>query len=338
MRLSIKYFADLVGDAKRRDLTVNAMAMDCNGKVVDPFGGKEDVKNKVLRHVSPAFADDPLRVLRVARFLARFGPEWTVAEETKGMCSLLSETGELDNLTNERVWKEMSRAMMERNPELFFEFLQEVGALEKVLPEVAQLAKAKENLKWHPEGNAFAHTMLVLKQAVVHNGDLELRLAALCHDLGKGTTPVELMELGKHHGHETRSVYLTRDMMKRLGQGGRLVKRLEKVSRFHMHMHKLETLNPKTFVKMFNEMDALRDPDVVRLLFDLGCCDSRGRLGAELEQPYAHHLMLFEAFEAFESVNFKSVFGDEVVKDGNKVKTRLDKARLDAVKEWKKGL
>ena len=250
-------------DLSRRDLTINAMAMEVfnDGKtrlvhVVDPFGGREDLKNKVLRHTSEAFQDDPVRVLRLARFRARFGADWTVAPETVALVSQMAKKGVLNELTAERVWKELSRAMMEPQPRLFFDTLMECDALHVLFPEVYRLKTALESRRWHPEGDAYEHTMLVLTQASQYDS-LEVRMAALVHDFGKGLTPRS--DLPKHYGHEVTGVNVVENFCNRLTVPSKMRDRLMKVTRFHMHMHKLDTLNPKTFVHMFMDMDAFRD-------------------------------------------------------------------------------
>ncbi len=322
-------------DLSRRDLTINAMAIeffdDAKTRImdiVDPFNGQEDMKNKVLRHTSDAFADDPVRVLRLARFRARFGPEWTVASETVALVSQMAKRGVLNELTAERVWKELSRALMEDHARLFFDTLLECDALHVLFPEVYRLKTALEARRWHPEGDAYEHTMLVLTQAVESNFDLETRLACLVHDFGKGLTPRD--QLPKHYGHEVTGVVVARDFCNRLTVPAKMRSRVMKTTRFHMHMHKLDTLNPKTWVHMFEDMDAFRDPEVVLLLWAVGVCDENGRLGSE-DDPTEHLMKVRWVFDCVRAVKFADVFPNGE-KNTTKIKEGMFKARVQAVK------
>jgi len=322
-------------DLARRDLTVNSMALDTSDTwkdtVVDPFGGQEDLRNKVLRHTSNAFAEDPVRVLRLARFRARLGPEWTVAPETVALVSQMAKKGVLKELTAERVWKEMSRALMEPHARLFFDTLLETDALHVVFPEVYKLKTALEARRWHPEGDAFEHTMLVLTAAVKFGYDLETRFAALVHDFGKGLTPRAV--LPKHYGHEFTGVAVAESFANRLTVPSKMRDRAMKTTRFHMHMHKLDTLNPKTFVKMFEEMGAFNDPAVVDLLVRVGEADDRGRLGSE-NADVAHLQKLKTLFDVAKAVSFADVFPKGET-NGNKIKEGMRRARVKAVAESK---
>ena len=322
-------------DLSRRDLTVNAMAIeifeDMKTRIVntiDPFNGQEDLKNKVLRHTSDAFAEDPVRVLRLARFRARFGPEWTVAPETVALVSSMAKKGVLNELTAERVWKELSRALMEDHARLFFDTLLECDALHVLFPEVYKLKTALEARRWHPEGDAYEHTMLVLTQAVESNFDLETRVACLVHDFGKGLTPRD--QLPKHYGHEVTGVAVAKDFCDRLTVPAKMRDRAMKTTRFHMHMHKLDTLNPKTWVKMFMEMDAFRDPEVVLLLWAVGVCDENGRLGSQ-DDDTSHLMKVRHVFDRVREVKFADVFPNGE-KNPAKIKDGMFKARVQAVK------
>lgn len=326
-------------DLSRRDLTINAMAIEFfnDGKtrvmeVVDPFNGQEDLKNKVLRHTSDAFVEDPVRVLRLARFRARFrarfGSDWTVAPETVALVSQMAKKGVLNELTAERVWKELSRALMEPHARLFFDTLLECDALHVLFPEVYRLKTALEARRWHPEGDAYEHTMLVLTQAVRFNFGLEARLACLVHDFGKGLTPRD--QLPKHYGHEVTGVAVARDFCNRLTVPAKMRDRVMKTTRYHMHMHKLDTLNPKTWVHMFEDMDAFRDPDVVGLLEQVGMCDERGRLGSE-NASVDHLSKMSEVATRVAAVKFASVFPNGET-NPTKIKDGMFKARVQAVK------
>jgi tRNA nucleotidyltransferase (CCA-adding enzyme) len=322
-------------DLSRRDLTMNAMAMEFFDdsktrvlEVIDPFNGQEDIKNKVLRHTSDAFQDDPVRVLRLARFRARLGQEWTVAPETVALVSSMAKRGVLNELTAERVWKELSRALMEDHARLFFDTLLECDALHVLFPEVYRLKTALEARRWHPEGDAYEHTMLVLTQAVESNFDLETRLACLVHDFGKGLTPRD--QLPKHYGHEVSGVKVAQEFCDRLTVPSKMRDRVMKTTRYHMHMHKLDTLNPKTWVNMFMSMDAFRDPEVVLLLWAVGVCDENGRLGSE-DAPTEHLMKVRHVFEAVRAVKFADVFPNGE-KNTTKIKDGMFKARVQAVK------
>ena len=321
-------------DCGRRDLTINSMALEVEEDnpgsylVHDYFGGKDDLHNKVLRHTSNAFQEDPVRVLRLARFRARLGAEWTVAPETVALVSQMAKQGVLNELTAERVWKELSRALEEEFPRLFFDTLLECDALHVLFPEVYRLKTALEARRWHPEGDAYEHTMLVLTQAAESNFDLETRLACLVHDFGKGLTPRD--QLPKHYGHEVTGVKVAKDFCDRLTVPTKMRDRVMKTTRYHMHMHKLDTLNSKTWVNMFMDMDAFRDPEVVLLLWAVGVCDENGRLGSE-DAPTEHLMKVRQVFERVRAVRFADVFPDGC-HNTTKIKDGMFKARVQAVK------
>lgn len=325
-------------DLGRRDLTVNSMAMfvthdehemlaNKDKWLVDPYGGYDDLQNKVLRHTSDAFREDPVRVLRLARFRARLGSDWTVAPETVSLVSEIAKSGVLGELTSERVWKEMSRALMEPHPRLFFDTLLQTDALHVVFPEVYRLKTALEAHRWHPEGDAYEHTMLVLTAAARFGYDLETRMAALVHDFGKGLTPREL--LPKHYGHDVKGVPVVENFCNRLSVPSKMRTRLMYVTRFHMNMHKLDQLNPKTFVKMFMEMSAFNDPEVVHLLHRLGQVDERGRLGSQ-DDNVDHLQKLVDVFNSVCAVKFAEVFPDGET-NVTKIKDGMFRARVQAV-------
>ena len=322
-------------DLSRRDLTINAMAMEIHDdmktrlvNVIDPFNGRQDIEDKVLRHTSDAFVEDPVRVLRLARFRARLGAEWTVAPETRALVASMAKKGVLNELTAERVWKELSRALMEANPRLFFDTLLECDALHVLFPEVYRLKTALEARRWHPEGDAYEHTMLVLTQAALNDGDLEARMAALVHDFGKGLTPRD--QLPKHYGHEMTGVKVAQDFCNRLTAPAKMRDRVMKTTRYHMHMHKLDTLNPKTWVHMFEDMDAFRDPQVVELLWMVGVFDERGRLGSEMNDVQSLYKVM-DVFKRVAAVKFADVFPNGET-NPTKIKDGMFKARVQAVK------
>lgn len=328
-------------DLGRRDLTINSMSMqhmedteffmegdEGHFAVFDPFGGKDDLRNKVLRHTSNAFEEDPVRVLRLARFRARMGSEWTVAPETVTLVSQMAKRGTLNELTAERVWKELSRALMEPHPRLFFDTLLECDALHVLFPEVYRLKTALEARRWHPEGDAMEHTMLTLTQAAKFNLDMESRFAVLVHDFGKGLTPRD--QLPKHYGHDVKGVAVVEEFCNRLTVPAKMRDRAMKSTRYHMAMHKLNELNAKTFVHMFDDMGALNDPCAVNVLYNVGICDEKGRLGSE-NNSVEHCWELMTKFEAYRSVKFADVFPDGQT-DVNKIKDGMYRARVQAVK------
>lgn len=322
-------------DLSRRDLTINAMAIEIFDDavtrvthVIDPFSGQEDIKNRILRHTSDAFQEDPVRVLRLARFRARFGSEWKIAPETVALVSQMAKKGVLNELTAERVWKELSRALMEPHARLFFDTLLECDALNVLFPEVYRLKTALEARRWHPEGDAYEHTMLVLTQSVRAMDDLEDRLAALVHDFGKGLTPRD--QLPKHHGHEASGVPVVEQFCNRLTVPTKMRDRVMKATRYHMHMNKLDTLNSKTFVRMFEDMDAFRDPVVVEVLYRVGVNDARGRLGHE-DTAVADLVKVKNIFNAVRAVKFADVFPNGET-DPSKIKDGMFRARVQAAK------
>lgn len=322
-------------DLSRRDLTINAMALEVFNDavtrvthVIDPFNGQEDIKNRILRHTSDAFQEDPVRVLRLARFRARFGSEWKIAPETVALVSQMAKKGVLNELTAERVWKELSRALMEPHARLFFDTLLECDALHVLFPEVYRLKTALEARRWHPEGDAYEHTMLVLTQSVRAMDDLEDRLAALVHDFGKGLTPRD--QLPKHYGHEVSGVPVVEQFCNRLTVPAKMRDRVMKATRYHMHMHKLDTLNSKTWVRMFEDMDAFRDPVVVEVLYRVGVNDARGRLGHE-GTAVADLVKVKTVFKAVQAVKFADVFPNGET-NPSKIKDGMFRARVQAAK------
>jgi len=322
-------------DLSRRDLTINSIAIGpIEGEIdtVDPYDGQRDIKNKILRHTSDAFREDPVRVLRIARFRARFGSEWSVAPETKKLIYDMAKSGVLNELTSERVWKEMSRALMEPHPRLFFDTLLECDALHIIFPEVYRLKTALESHRWHPEGDAYEHTMLVLTQATRWSGDdefvLTLRMCALTHDFGKGITPRD--KLPKHHGHDVKGVAIVEEFCNRNSVPTKVRDRCMKVCRYHMYMHKLLELNSKTIVKMFDDMGSLNDPRTVEFLHWLGVCDANGRKGYENESYLDEKNVLFDYWTSYQSVKFSDVFPDGET-SGEKIKQHMFKARIGAV-------
>jgi tRNA nucleotidyltransferase (CCA-adding enzyme) len=293
----------LEDDLRRRDLTINAIAQDESGNVIDPHGGKSDLDAKVLRHVSPAFAEDPVRILRLARFAARFA-DFTVAAETEALMREMVAAGEVDALVPERVWQEVSRGLMERAPSRMFEVLRRCGALARVLPEVDRLFGVPQRADHHPEVDTGVHLMMVLDMAARLGTSLPVRYACLCHDLGKGTTPAAI--LPKHIRHEDRSVQLARQMSERLRVDNACRSLAELVAREHGNVHRSGEFGAAAIVRLFERCDALRRPERFAELL-LACeCDARGRLGRE-DAPYPQRERLAAALQRVAAVDATAV-------------------------------
>jgi tRNA nucleotidyltransferase (CCA-adding enzyme) len=269
-------------DLARRDLTINAMARTDDGRLIDPYGGQRDLAARVLRHVSAAFAEDPVRILRLARFAARW-PTFRVADETLALMRAMVVAGEADALVAERVWQELARGLMEQRPSRLFEVLRDAGALAVVLPEVERLWGVPQPTQHHPEVDAGVHLMLVLDMAARLGAGLSARFACLAHDLGKGTTPPE--QWPRHVGHEERSVQLLRALAERLRVPADCRELAEVVAREHGHIHKSGSLDAGGVLRLLERCDALRRPQRFADIL-LACeCDARGRSGHS-DDPY----------------------------------------------------
>lgn len=285
----------LVDDLYRRDLTINAIAKSANGTLVDPFNGERDIKNKVLRHVSEAFSEDPLRLLRVARFAARYHHlGFTVAQETLTLMHDITASGELDDLTPERVWKETESALGEQSPQVYFSILRETGALRVLFPEIDVLYGIPNPEQWHPEIDTGIHTMMVLEQSARLSERPEVRFAALCHDLGKGITPEHLWP--KHRGHEKAGVKLINKLTKRLKVPNKYRDLACLASEYHLHSHKAFELRPDTILRLLQAFDLFRRPERFDYFLDVCEADFRGRTGfASKDYPQRPY---FEAIAA----------------------------------------
>ena len=269
-------------DLGRRDLTINAIAQNQQGDLVDPYHGQQDLNNKLLRHVSPAFCEDPVRILRVARFAARYHHlGFKVAAETLSLMQSMVKQGEVDALVAERVWQETHKALNERHPEIFIQTLRDCGALQKLFPEIDALFGVPQPPKYHPEIDTGVHTLMVLHQACLISEEPVTRFAALCHDLGKGITPKD--QWPSHHGHEEAGVALVQKLCDRMRIPNEFRELAVITSRFHLHYHRAYELRADTLLKLIEQTDALRKPQ--RFLNFLHACmaDTRGRPGFELE-------------------------------------------------------
>src|SRR5271165_3320243 len=283
-------------DLARRDLTINAMAQSSDGLLLDPYGGRRDLEARVLRHVSPAFVEDPVRILRVARFAARFAPlGFRVAPETAALMRSMVERGEAGALVAERVWQETEKALREPAASKFFGVLRECGALQAIYPEINALFGVPQPAQWHPEIDTGVHTMMVLDQAASLSSDTTVRFAALVHDLGKGATPKE--QWPRHVGHEERSVALIEALCARLRLPGEYRDLSVIVARYHGTAHRAFELRPKTLLDLLEKSDALRRPERFAQALLAFEADSRGRLGLE-SAPYPQRNYLQAARDA----------------------------------------
>ena len=318
-------------DLKRRDLTVNAMAMSDSGEIIDPYHGKKDLDKRILRHVSNAFIEDPLRVLRVARFAARYHSYgFTIAAETLALMTQLSESGELQSLTAERVWQEMQRSLTEAHPEVFFEVLHQCQALKVLWPELDKLWGIPNPALWHPEICSGIHSMMVLQQAVKLSEKTSVRFAALCHDLGKGLTPNQ--QWPSHKGHEKSGLPLVEKICKQLKVPNDYKQLALKVCEHHLHCHKAFELKASTLLRIFNQLDVWRKPQEFND-FLLACkSDFLGRKGFE-NRPYPQEDYLKAAMQSATAVVAKS-YVEQGLK-GIEIKEAMAEARLNAIKNIK---
>ena len=318
-------------DLSRRDFTINAIAKDSAGKLIDPFNGQADIKAKVLRHVSSAFVEDPVRILRAARFSARF-VDFTVAPETLNLMQQMVNNGEVDALVPERVWQELSKGLMEQKPSKMFEVLRACGALQKILPELDKLWPesniAPQPPQHHPEIDTGVHVMMVIDYAAKQNFTLPVRFAALVHDLGKGTTPVDI--LPRHIGHEARSVQLLKDVAKRLKVPNDCKELAVMVAKFHGKLHQALKMRPDTLLEFLIELDALRQPERFNDFLKACEADSRGRTGFEYSELPETQLMK-TALQAALVLDAGAVA--KGITEPEKIKQAVFAARLELVKK-----
>ncbi len=319
----------LEDDLVRRDLTINAMAQDADGRVTDPHGGQRDLAARVLRHVSPSFAEDPVRILRLARFAARFA-DFTVADETMALMRQMVDDGEVDHLVAERVWQELARGLMEERPSRMFEVLRDCGALARLLPELDRLWGVPQRADYHPEIDTGVHVMMVLDMAARLQAPLSVRYACLGHDLGKGTTPPDI--LPRHLGHEGRSVQLLRDVNERLRVPNDCRERAEVVAREHGNIHGSLNFGAAAVLRLLGRCDAWRKPQrFIEVL--LACeCDARGRLGYA-DQPYPQGERLHRALALGQAVDTARVSAEALARGlkGPAIGQAIDEAREAAL-------
>ncbi|MEO1034988.1 MAG: multifunctional CCA addition/repair protein [Pseudomonadota bacterium] len=314
-------------DLARRDLTINALARASDGALIDPYGGQRDLDARLLRHVSDAFVEDPVRILRLARFAARFADlGFAVAPETLALAQRIVASGETDHLQSDRIWKETERALAGPNPQVYFEVLRATGALATVFPEIDRLFGVPQSPKNHPEIDTGVHTMMVLGAAADLSGDVAVRFAALTHDLGKGLTPRE--QWPSHHGHEQTSVSLVMAMAERLPLP-RAVRDLALiVAKIHGDVHRATELRPGTVLRLFRDMDAFRRPQRVAAVLTACEADSRGRTGFE-DTPYPAARYLRACFAAAQAVSVQDIMADGF--SGAALGTELDRRRTAAI-------
>jgi tRNA nucleotidyltransferase (CCA-adding enzyme) len=316
-------------DLLRRDLTINAIAKTSDGGYVDPSNGLADIENRILRHVSGAFTEDPVRVLRVARFAARFSRlGFVIAPETLHLMQSMVENGEVDALVPDRVWKETALALSGNDSRVYFETLRKCGALRVLLPEVDALFGIPQPEKWHPEVDTGLHVMMVLEQAEKLSADLEVRFAALVHDLGKGTTPKRYWPA--HSGHEKRGEKLIRRLTRRLPVPNPCRDLGALVAEFHTHCHRAFELRPKTILSVLEKTDAFRRPERFEQ-FLLTCeADARGRKGLE-KREYAQANLFRGALAAARGVDAAGIAAGH---EGERIPRAIRKARLAAVETY----
>ncbi len=317
----------LEDDLKRRDLTINAMAESSAGAIVDPYGGRADIEGRTLRHVSEAFVEDPVRILRVARFAARFADlNFRVADETRELMRRMVESGEAGSLVAERVWQETEKALATTRPEVYFEVLRDCGALAVIFPEIDALFGVPQPPKWHPEIDTGVHVMMVLRCAARLSPSIAVRFAALMHDLGKARTPPDRWP--SHHGHEELGVPLIEALSTRLRVPNECRELAVLASRHHGNVHRAAQLRPQTVLELFEKTDAFRRPERFAELM-LACeADARGRAGFE-DQPYPQAAYLLHARDAAAVVALSPAERDSL--DGAAIGREIRARRLAAV-------
>lgn len=316
-------------DLARRDLTINAIAQDDDGQLIDPYNGQQDLQNKVLRHVTDAFREDPVRILRLARFAARF-PDFTVAPETQALMQEMVNHGEVDALVSERVWQELSRGLMGEKPSRMLQVLRRCGALKRLLPEVEKLYGVPQRAEHHPEIDTGIHVEMVLDHSAHLSMPIEVRFACLCHDLGKGTTPVDV--LPRHIGHEQRSVQLLLKLCERWRVPADCKELAELVAREHGNIHQSGDFDTEAVLRLLVRCDALRRPERFLRALDACQCDAQGRLGKE-NLPYTQGSRLAKLLKAAQSIDGSEITVQAIAQGltGPAIGRRLDDARLRAI-------
>ncbi|WMQ74552.1 MAG: Multifunctional CCA protein [Sodalis sp.] len=317
-------------DLRRRDLTINAIARDDQGNLIDPYQGRRDIRQRWLRHVSDAFGEDPLRVLRVARFAARFAHlNFRIAPETLALMQHM--TDELSLLAPERVWKETERALETRNPQVYFQVLRNCGSLKTLFPEVDALFGVPAPAKWHPEIDTGTHTLMTVSMAARLSDDIAVRFATLCHDVGKALTPRELWP--SHHGHGQAGVKVVEELCQRLKVPNSLRNLAKIVTQYHDLLHSAENLTPKTLIKFFSAIDVWRRPERLEQVILASEADARGRTGCE-NHLYPQGNFLREALNVAASVTTRDVMAAGF--NGAEIGEELTQRRQQALASWKR--
>lgn len=318
-------------DLLRRDLTINAIARSDDGELIDPYHGRQDLENRVLRHVSEAFGEDPLRVLRVARFAARFAHlGFSVAPETQSLMAAMARSGELSALTPERVWKETEKALKTQSPQVYFQVLRDCDALAVLFPEIDRLFGVPAPEKWHPEIDTGIHTLMTLTIAARLSPEVDIRFAALCHDLGKGLTPKEFWP--HHHGHGPAGVKLVEQLCQRLRVPNPVRDLAKLVAEYHDLIHTVNKLRPETLLKLFDAIDVWRKPERLEQMIMTSEADARGRTGFE-ENPYPQGDYLRTAFQIANGVSVQEVVASGL--QGLAIRDELKRRRQQALAQWK---
>lgn len=309
-------------DLQRRDLTINAIAQDADGTLIDPYGGRADLERKLFRHVSEAFAEDPVRILRVARFAARF-TDFTLAPETLALMRTMVDSGEVDALVPERVWQELARGLMEKQPSRMFQMLRDCGALARILPELDALAGVPQPAQHHPEVDTFVHVMMVVDVAARRELPLATRVAALLHDLGKGST--DPSHWPRHIAHEMRGVALAEQVCRRLKVQNEVRELAVLAAREHGNVSRASELRAATVVKLLERCDAFRKPARFTALLDASECDHLGREGFE-SRPYPQKPLLLQALAAAQSVNAGAIAAEVIARGPEQPAQRIAEA------------
>ncbi len=321
-------------DLLRRDLTINAIAEDEDGNLIDPYGGQADIEKRMLRHVSDAFVEDPVRVLRVARFAARFNHlGFKLAPETIQLIREIGTSGELGTLVAERVWSEMSRALGESNPSIFFKTLRECDVLASLFPEIDNLYGVPQTAKYHPEIDTGIHVMMALEKSAELNFDNETRFAVLMHDLGKATTPADI--LPSHHGHEQRGVKLVTSFCKRWKVPKAHTELALITTEYHTHIHRAFDLKPNTLLKLFTKTDVFRKPERFKKMLQACLSDVRGRTDFE-NNPYPQATFINQLADKLCHADISQIIQSNL--DGKALGEAIQNLRLDLIKSEKQVL
>lgn len=318
-------------DLLRRDLTINAMAKDPDGNIIDPFDGRSDLKARILRHVSAAFSEDPIRILRIARFAAKFANyQFSIAPTTKQLVKEMVLANELSDLTPERVWREIEKALITDNPVNFFQILKENQALDIIFPGLSKLSGIPQPAIWHPEIDTWIHTMLTLEQASKFSKNPKIRFAALCHDLGKGNTPMDCWP--KHHGHEARGVKIIHEWCDQYKIPGSYRDLAVKVAQWHLHSHKALELTAKKILELFQALDAFRNPQNLED-FLLACkADFTGRFNYT-DKHYEPESFLQQVFSTIQKIQVQKYIDQGLM--GEQLGNAIRKERLRLIKNFK---